>query len=67
VTTTQWASLALGLGAGWLIWWLFWLPGRWVYRLLWRYMPDSKFKTFLLKEREGQWITIHRPGRPPDQ
>jgi hypothetical protein len=46
MTSTMWAALIAPMVAGAL-----YLPGKLVYRYLWRRMPDGKLRDFLLKER----------------
>lgn len=63
MTPTLWAALLAPLLGG-LIWWLLFLPGRVAYRWLWRHMPEGRLRTFLLRDRNGKWITVNPPRKP---
>jgi hypothetical protein len=46
MTNTMWAALLAPIVGG-----VIYLPGKLVYRWLWKRMPDGKLRTFLLKDR----------------
>lgn len=47
-----------------LIWWLLFTPGRLLHNWLWRVMPEGRLRRFLLREREGKWVTVKPPRGP---
>jgi hypothetical protein len=46
----MWAILLVAV-AGPVFRYVFWLPGRMIYRWLWVHMPDGRLRTILLKKR----------------
>ena len=63
---TKETALAIFLAplVGTLGWWLIFQPGRWVYRLLYRRLPDGRLRRVLLSERRGGLISVDPPRSP---